>query len=185
MEGAGLAVWWVALAGLVLGGIGAALSLSGRRHNLALKDQLQRLEDAARTAREREARRARLHAVIEQEVTVRWYLTIRNDGHAAAHNFTVSIDGAALDRCPLIAPEDLELARIGTVDPHATVRIPLQTPTAPDHLQLELTWSDASGDLGFYEADLTRRHPRPEPAHSGTDSHGPMDPPKTWLTPAP
>jgi hypothetical protein len=155
-SGAGLAVWWVALGGLVLGGLGTALGLSGRRRERALKEQLLRIEEAGRSARERDAKRARLHATIEQEVTVRWYLTIRNDGHAAAQDFTISIDGAALDRCPLIAASDLERAKIGTVGPHATVRIPLQTTTAPDKLQLELTWSDASGDLGFYEADLTR-----------------------------
>ncbi len=152
----GLAVWWVAIAGLVLGAIGAGFGVSGRRRSRAFKDELQRLEDASRSAREREAKRARLHAVIEQEVTVRSYLTIRNDGHAAARDFTVSIDGAALDRCPLIDRQSLDPEEIGTVAPHATLRIPLQTPTAPARLQLELTWSDASGDLGFYEAELTR-----------------------------
>ena len=151
-----MVAWWVVVIALVLGGLGTALGLSARRRHGALEDQLLRLEEANRSARERDARRARLAAVIEQEVTVRWYLTIRNDGHAAAQDFTVSIDGAALDRSPLIAASDLELATIGTVGPHATVRIPLQTTTAPDRLQLELTWSDASGDLGFYEADLTR-----------------------------
>ncbi len=153
---AGLALWWMAAAGLVLGGIGGALGLTLRRRNRALEEQLLRIEDASRNAREREGKQARLHAVIEQEVAVKWYLTIRNDGHAAAQHFTVSIDGAALDRCPLIAPEDLERAKIDTVGAHATVRIPLQATTAPPGLQLELTWSDASGDLGFYEADLTR-----------------------------
>ena len=176
-SGAGLAVWWVAVAGLVLGGFGAALGLSGRHRNQTL-EQLRRLEEAARSAREREAKRARLHAFIEQEVTVRCYLTIRNDGQAAAEHFTVSIDGAALDRCPLIAPEDLELAAIGTVGPHATVRIPLQTTTAPDRLQLELTWSDASGDLGFYEAELTRARRHPPAGSPRTESHGRMDHPK-------
>ncbi len=99
---ADLALWWVALAGLVLGGIGCALGLGARRRHLAVKDQLLKIEEAARSAREREARRARLYAVIEQEVTVRSYLTIRNEGHGAARDFTVSIDGAALDRCPLV-----------------------------------------------------------------------------------
>ncbi len=153
---ADLALWWIAAAGLVLGGIGSVLGLTLRRRNRALETQLLRIEDAARSAREREAKRARLYAVIEQEVAIKWYLTIRNDGHAAAQDFTVSIDGAALVRCPLIDPQDLDPARIGTVGAHATVRIPLQTATAPPKLQLELTWSDASGDLGFYEAELTR-----------------------------
>jgi hypothetical protein len=151
-----LVLWWVAAAGLSLGGIGCAHGLTLRRRNRALEEQLLRVEEAGRRAREREARRARLHAVIEQEVTVRWYLTIRNEGHTAARDFTVSIDGAALDRCPLIDPQDLELARLGTVGAHARVRIPLQTATAPDKLQLELTWSDASDEVGFYEAELTR-----------------------------
>jgi hypothetical protein len=152
---ADLALWWIAAAGLVLGGIGSALGLTGRRRNRALEAQLLRLEEAGRAARERATKRARLHAFLEQEVTVRWYLTIRNEGHAAAQDFTVSIDGSALDRCPLIDPQELELARIGTVGPHATVRIPLKTATAPTSLQLELTWSDASGELGFYEAELS------------------------------
>jgi len=141
---ADLALWWTAAAGLVLGGIGSALGLTGRRRNRALAEQLLRA-----------TKRARLHAFLEQEVTVRWYLTIRNEGHAAAEDFTVSIDGSALDRCPLIDPQELELARIGTVGAHATVRIPLKTVTAPSRLQLELTWSDASGELGFYEAELS------------------------------
>ncbi len=153
---AGLALWALAAGGLVLGGIGWALGLAGRRRSRALEEQLLRVEEAARGAREREAKRARLHAFLEQEVTIRWYLTVRNDGHAAARDFTVSIDGAALDRCPLIDPQDLDPARIDTVGAHATMRIPLKTTAAPNPLQLELTWSDASGDLGFYEAELTR-----------------------------
>ena len=154
---ANLALWWVALAGLVLGGIGCALGLGARRRHLAVKDRLIKIEEAARSAREREARRARLSAVIEQEVTVRSYLTIRNEGHGAARDFTVSIDGAALDRCPLVDPQGLDLAALGTVGAHASVRIPLKTTAnAPHRLQLELTWSDASGELGFYEAELTR-----------------------------
>jgi hypothetical protein len=153
---ADLALWWVAAGGLVLGAIGSVLGLTGRRRNRALKEQLTRSEEAARAARERAAKQARLHAFIEQEVTVRWYLTIRNEGHSAARDFTVSIDGSALERCPLIDPQDLDLAKFGAVGAHATLRIPLKTATAPGKLQIELTWSDASGELGFYEAELTR-----------------------------
>jgi hypothetical protein len=152
---ADLALWWIAAAGVVLGGIGSALGLTGRRHSRALERQLRRFEEAAQAARERVAKQARLHAFIEQEVTVRWYLTICNEGHAAARDFTVSIDGSALERCPLIDPQELDLARIGTVGAHATVRIPLKTASAPTSLQLELTWSDASGEIGFYEAELS------------------------------
>lgn len=152
----GVAVWWIAIAALVLGGIGAALGLSGRRRHRTLGEQLLRIEEASRNAREREGRRARLRASIEQEVTVGWYLTIRNEGHAAAQDFTVSIDGSALDRCPLIDPQALDLARTGTVGAHAAMRIPLKPGAAPDKLQLELTWSDASGEMGFYEAELSR-----------------------------
>jgi hypothetical protein len=149
-----LALWWLAAAGLVVGGIGVALGLRARRRSQDLEAQLKQAEDAIRALRERDTRRARLSAHLEQEVSVRTYLTIRNEGHAAATDFTVSIDGAALDRCPLIDPEDLDPARIGTVPAHASLRIPLKPAAAPTMLQLELTWSDASGELGFYEAEL-------------------------------
>ena len=64
-------------------------------------------------------------------------------------------NGATIGR--ILANGNLGVAEEGSDGKmHATVRIPLQTTTAPDRLQLELTWSDASGDLGFYEAELTR-----------------------------
>ncbi len=153
---ANLALWGLAAAGLVLGALGAGLGLRRRDRCRSLEEQLARLEEAARAAREREAKRARLSAAIVQEVTVRSYLSIRNYGHGAARDITVSIDGAALDRCPLIDPDDLERARAGAVGAHATLKIPLRPGAEPAKLQLELTWSDGSGELGFYEAELTR-----------------------------
>ncbi len=154
IEGAVFVLWLVAAGGLALAGAATVVGLGARRRGQDLEAQLARAEDALRSLRERDARRARLFATIEQEVTVRTWLTIRNEGHAAAQDFTVSINGATLDRCPLIDPETLDPARIGTVAAHSTLRIPLKPLPAPARLQLELTWSDASGDLGFYEADL-------------------------------
>ncbi len=157
IDGAILALWWVAAAGLVLGGIGTALGVRARRRGRGLEAQLGRAEDAIQGLRERDTRRARLYATIEQEVTVRAWLTIRNEGHATARDFTISINGAALDRCPLIDAQALDPEQLAAVAAHGTLRIPLTPgPCGPNSLQLELTWTDASGELGFYEADLPR-----------------------------
>jgi len=157
IDGALVALWWLAAAGLVLGGLGTTFGLRAGRRGRHLEAQLVRAEDAIRALRERDTRRARLSASIEQEVTVRTWLTIRNEGHAAATDFTVSIDGAALDRCPLIDAQALDLEQLATVAAHGTLRLPLKPAgSGPTRLQLELTWTDASGDLGFYEADLPR-----------------------------
>ncbi len=156
---AALNPWWIAAAGFVLAAWGSLLALGSRRHSLALEDRLGRIEAAARTARERETQRPRLRAVLEQEVEVKWYLTIQNEGHGAASDFTVSIEGSSLEQCPLVDAGQLDPARLSLVDGHGTLRIPLKTVCRPERLQVELSWSDPSGELGLYEAELTGSAP--------------------------
>jgi hypothetical protein len=149
-------LWGLALAGLLLGACGAALGLIIRRRQQAIADRLADLDEASRSAREREARRARLSVALEPEVEVRWYLTIRNDGPGPARDFTISIDGMPIEQSPLVDPAQLAAARHGVVGAHGTLRIPLRIATRPNELQIELTWSDASGEFGLYQTELSR-----------------------------
>jgi hypothetical protein len=153
--GATLTIWLIALAGLVLGACGALLGLTCRRRYRSIEQRLAEIESAARRAREREAQRARLRAFVEQEITVNWYLTVRNEGQGIARDCTVSINGSSLEQSSMVDARQLDLAALGVVPGHGTVRIPLNTGTRPNRLQVELSWSDPSGELGLYEADLT------------------------------
>jgi hypothetical protein len=155
IDGAGALVWLIAIAGLVLGGLGCVVGMIGHRRSAALQTRLVQLEDAQKAWRAREAKRARLRATIQQAVEVRWYLAIENDGHGDASDLTVSIDGMPLASWPFIDPK-VDLGALGEVAGHGGVRIPLQTTTRPDALQLELTWTDASGELGFFQGELGR-----------------------------
>jgi hypothetical protein len=55
----------------------------------------------------------------------------------------------------MVDARQLDLAALAVVRGQGTVRIPLKTATRPNRLQVELSWSDPSGELGLYEADLT------------------------------
>lgn len=151
---ASLIVWWIAAAGLVLGACGAVLGLTSSRRNRILEERLARIEVTARSAREREAQRPRLRAFVEQEVLVKWYLTIQNEGQGSAHNFTVSINGSSLEQSSMIDARQLDLTRLSVVEGRGTMRIPLQTAARPDQLQVELSWSDSAGELGLYLGEL-------------------------------
>jgi hypothetical protein len=153
--GATLTIWLIAVAGLVLGACGAVLGLSSRRRYRTIEERLAQIEIAAKRAREREAQRAKLRAFVEQELTVKWYLTVQNEGQGVARDCTVSINGSSLEQSSMVDARQLDLAALSVVDGHGAVRIPLKTPTRPNRLQVELSWSDPSGELGLYEADLT------------------------------
>jgi hypothetical protein len=149
-------IWGVALAGPILGACGALLALAARWRQQTVADRVTQLEEASRRALTREAQRARLRAFLEPEVEVRWYLTIRNDGPGPARDCTISIDGTALEHSPMIDPAQLASAKLAVIGAHGTLRIPLRTATRPEEMQLELTWSDASGEFGLYQAELSR-----------------------------
>jgi hypothetical protein len=148
---------FIAVAGLLLGVLGSALGLIGRRRHQALEQRLLKIEEARKSELARRAKRARLRAAIEEQVEakVRWFVTIQNHGHGDAEALTVSINGSPLDHCDLIDPKELNPAGIDAVAAHGGLRIPLQVADRPQELQVELTWSDASGELGFYQAKLT------------------------------
>jgi hypothetical protein len=147
-------LWWITIIAVAIGAFGTALGLSNRRRSRDLEERLDHIEEANRRARQREGQRARLRAFIEQRFEVRWYLTIENQGPGAAQDVTISIDGTSLERSPVVASQALNLAGLGSLGAQGTVRIPLQA--SPEKLQLDLSWSDATGDLSFYEAELTR-----------------------------
>jgi hypothetical protein len=153
---ASLMFWGLVLAALLLGACGAALAPSSRRRQQALSARLDGIAEADRRMREREARRARLSVALEPEIEVRWYLTIRNDGPGPARDLTISIDGTALEQSPMIDPTQLASAELGVVGAHRTLRIPLRTAGRPDELQLEVSWSDTSGEFGLYQTELSR-----------------------------
>lgn len=150
-----MSLWLIAVAALVLGACGALLALTGRRRYRAIEERLGEIESAARRAREREAQRARLRAFVEQEIIVKWYLTVQNEGQGVARDCTVSINGSSLEQSSMVDARQLDLAALAVVRGQGTVRIPLKTATRPNRLQVELSWSDPSGELGLYEADLT------------------------------
>lgn len=162
-----MTIWLIALAGLALGACGAVLGLSSRRRYRTIEERLAQIEIAAKRAREREAQRAKLRAFIEQELTVKWYLTVQNDGQGAAHDCTVSINGSSLERSSMVDGQQLDLAALSVVHGRGAVRIPLKTAIRPNRLQVELSWSDSSGELGLYEADLTGSGQAPD----ATDQH--------------
>ncbi len=153
---ASLILWGLALAGLALGACGAALGLAGRRRAEVAAERLAQIEEGNRRARERDAQRARLSVFLEPEVAVRWYLTIRNDGPGPARDLTISIDGMALEQSPLVDVAQVGATKLGVVGAHGTLRIPLRTASRPDELQLELSWTDPSGEFGLYQTELTR-----------------------------
>jgi hypothetical protein len=145
----------IAVAGLLLGVLGSALGLIGRWRHQALEQRLIEIEEARKRELARQAKRASLRAAIEERVQARWFVTIQNHGHGDAEDLTVSINGSPLDHCELIDPKELNPARIDTVAAHGGLRIPLRVAHRPQELEVELTWSDASGELGFYQAKLT------------------------------
>jgi hypothetical protein len=157
IDGALTGLIFAALAlALVLGACGVALGVSGRRRAQRSMERLTEAEEARRRARDRETQRARLSAYLEPEIQVRWFLTIRNEGHAVARDFTVSLDGRPLEQSPLIDPEQVDLGSLSAVPAHGSLRIPLRTAERPERLPLELSWSDASRELGLYQIELTR-----------------------------
>jgi hypothetical protein len=152
---AALIIWWIAIGGLALGVCGAVLWLKILRRAQATEERLTRIEVAAKIAREREAQRPKLRAFMEQEVKVRWYLTIQNVGEGSASDCTVSINGSSLEQSLVVEDGSLNLAALSVVGGHDLVRIPLKTAARPSRLRVELSWSDASGELGLYKAELT------------------------------
>jgi len=165
--GADLMLWLFAVAGAGLGLLGCVFGAASRYRHRALARRIAEIEEARRSERARLTRQARLHAFIEQEVEVRWFLTIHNQGPAKADNLTASINGTPLDNCPLIDPKQCDLAALGAVGAHRGVRIPLSTSDRPAELQVELTWSDQSGELGFYQTTL----PDHRSADAGSEPH--------------
>jgi hypothetical protein len=153
-EVAAVSVWWIALAGALLGACGAALGLGSRRRARALEERLARLEVAVRTGREREAQRPRIRASLEQAVDVRWYLTIENEGQGSARDFTISIDGSSLEQSSMVDAGQLDLTQLSRIDGRGALRIPLKAARRPERLQVELSWSDGAGELGLYAAEL-------------------------------
>jgi hypothetical protein len=146
----------LALAGVVLGAYGAALGLSGRRRARAAMERLAKVEEASRLVRDLRAQRARLSAYLEPEIEVRWFLAIRNEGHGVARDFTVSLDGRPLEQSPLIDPQQVDVGSLSLVPAHSSLRIPLRIAEHPERLRLELSWSDASQEIGLYQVELTR-----------------------------
>jgi hypothetical protein len=149
-------VWLVSGAGLILGGLGSALGAMSWRRNRTLRRRIVELEDEAKAARQREAQRAKLRAFIAQELDIKSYLVIQNDGHGNAQNLTVSINGSSLDQCPMIALQKSDLAKMNGIKAQGGLRIPINSSNASDKLELDLTWSDASGELSFYKIELDR-----------------------------
>lgn len=147
-------VWLLAIAAALLGVLGCVFGAASRWRYRALQQRVSAIEEARRSERARRAKQARLHAFVEQQVEVTYFLTIQNHGPAQARNLTASINGAPLHNCPLIDPKACDLAGLGAVMPHHGLRIPLHTADRPPELELELTWSDESGQLGFYQASL-------------------------------
>ena len=150
------AIWLVAIAGLAIGVLGCALAAWTRQQNQALGRRLQGFEAAAKAERARQARQARPRATLERDLEVRCHLAIHNDGHGDAKDVTISIDGAPLANCPLVDAQALDLGTLAALHAHGGLRIPLRTEEVPERLQLELTWTDGSGELGFYQAELRR-----------------------------
>ena len=149
-------VWLISGAGLILGGVGAVLGAMSWRRNRTLKIRIAELEQEGKSEREREAQRAKLRAFIDQHIDIKSYLVIQNDGQGDARNLTISINGSTLDKCPLVGHEGSGLAEIEGVKAQAGLRIPINSSTTPDKLQLDLSWSDASGALGFHKVELDR-----------------------------
>jgi hypothetical protein len=147
-------LWWIVAATLVLGGCGVLFGLTAQLRHCALRERLVQMESAARSAREREAQRPKLRAVIEQEVAVRWHLTIQNAGQGCARQLMVSINGASLERCAMIDAGQIDPTKLAMVGGGGTIRIPLEMTRRPDKLQVELSCSDSAGELSFYEAEL-------------------------------
>lgn len=147
-------VVWLAIAAALFGVLGCVFGATSRWRYRVLQQRIVEIEEARKAERARRARQARLHAFVEQQVEVKWYLTIQNRGPAEARNLTASINGSPLDNCPLIDPEACDLAGLGAVGAHRGVRIPLHTAERPAELELELTWSDDSGQLRFYRTSL-------------------------------
>lgn len=147
-------VWLLAIAGAGFGILGCVFGATSRYRYRTLRARLVEIEEARKSERARRAKQARLHAFLEQQVEVTWFLTIQNRGPADAKNLTASINGAPLDNCPLVDPDACDLAGLGAVGAHRGVRIPLHTTVRPPELQLELTWTDASDQLGFYQTTL-------------------------------
>lgn len=148
-----LIAWWIAGGALTLSACAVVLALIDRHRSRTLGERLARYEHAAE--RERKRHRPNLQAFLEQEVDVKWYLAIRNDGLGSARELTVSVDGSSLEQSPMIDARQLDAAKLSLVAGHGLVRIPLKTPTRPHSLQVELSWSDASGEVTLVEAELT------------------------------
>jgi hypothetical protein len=142
-------LWAVALTGIILGVLGCAVALFSWRRQRSLQGRLDRLQEAAARERERETKRARLHASLGQQIDISWTLVIRNDRPATASGITVSVNGDPLDRSPLIDQEKLEKIDTETLPGSRQLRLPLVSRDLPDDLVVEVTWSDGSGELGF------------------------------------
>lgn len=139
----------VAVAGLVLGLLGCSLALWSWRRQRALQSRLGRLEEAAIREQGRRTRRARLQADLEQQVEISRVLVIRNAGPAAASGITVSLGGVPLDHSSLIDHKKLDGTGAETLPAGRQLRLPLVARELPEEVEVEVTWSDATGDLGF------------------------------------
>jgi hypothetical protein len=143
-------------AGIILGGLGAILGAMGWRRHRRLGERLEQIEEQRKAERTREAQRAKLRARIEQQVDVKSYLIIENDGPGDAANLTVSINGSPISNCPAVSLDPSDLSRIHGVKAQDRLRIPIKPSPELQTLHLDLTWSDASGELGFYKTEFDR-----------------------------
>ena len=142
-------LWAVALSGVVLGVLGCSFGLWTWRRQQSLQRRLVRLQELAASERERQTKRAKLHAALEQHVEITWTLVIQNEGPATASGITLSINGVPLDQSPLIDPRICGEADTESLAGNQQLRLPLVVRERPEDLVVEVTWSDASGDLGF------------------------------------
>lgn len=138
----------VAIAGIVFGLVGCCLALWSWRHQRSLDGRVERLEEAAMRERERRARRARLHVVLEQHIEIRRVLVLQNHGPATASGITVSVNGVPLNRSPLVDQEKLGTIGADMLPASHQLRLPLVSRELTEEIMVEVTWSDATGDLG-------------------------------------
>jgi hypothetical protein len=142
-------LWAVALTGVVLGVLGCSFGLWTWQRQQSLQRRLVRLQELAASEQERQTKRAKLHAALEQHVEISWTLVIQNEGPATASGITLSLNGVPLDQSPLIDPRTCGEADTESLAGNRQLRLPLVVRERPEDLVVEVTWSDASGDLGF------------------------------------
>lgn len=151
-----LANWLIPLVALILAGLSLWVSSKGQKRQSELQARIVEIEQAREHERQRLAQRAILRAELIHEPYGRSgtdKLRIYNGGDSEAREIVVKLDGKPIREHPAVVDVGTGINQVG---PRSSVQyLVAMTYTTYPPWDLEITWTDDSGEPGLYRTTIT------------------------------